>query len=122
MAILGEQVKSKTVTIVAADATGLSGAVILGGDLLVGLTLTTWTNANMTFQVSIDAGVTFFNVYKDDGTELTFTTSTGNRFVAVDPSIFAGIQQLKVRSGTAATPVTQAADEVVTLALRDPAS
>lgn len=120
MAILGEQIKSKTATIAAGAS--LSGAVVLGGDLLVGVALTTWDSAGMTFQASVDGGVTFYNVYKDDGVELTFTTSTGNRYVAVDPSIFAGIEQLKVRSGTSSVPVNQTTAEVVTLILRDPAS
>jgi hypothetical protein len=95
----------------------LSGAVRLAGMLLVGLVMpAAWDAANLTFQGSID-NVTFNNVYDDAGTEKT-AVAAASRHLLIVAADFAGIEWLKVRSGTAGTPVVQTAARTITLVVR----
>jgi hypothetical protein len=66
-----------------------------------------WDAANLTFQTSGD-GSNFFNLYDETGNEVTVTASTSRR-IRLEPSQWAGTYQMKIRSGTAAVPVTQTA-------------
>lgn len=75
-----------------------------------------WTTANLTFQVSLD-GTTYTNMYLDDGTEYQASVAASS-FVVVPIDKFCGVPFLKIRSGTSGTPVNQAADRFLTLALR----
>lgn len=113
----------RTVTI--ASGASLSDAEHLGFALaggasraaLVGIVMPdAWTAASLTFQASND-GVTFTNLYTASGTEVTVTADV-SRWIALDPSDFAGIAWLKVRSGTAGTAVNQGGDRVLTLIAR----
>jgi len=76
-----------------------------------------WTAANLTFQASFDGGTTWNDVMDATGTEYTVTAGT-SRYIPVDPTPFAAIPMLKIRSGTAAAPVNQAADRALTFILR----
>lgn len=74
-----------------------------------------WTSANLTFMVSCDGGKTFADLYKD-GSEYTITVPTGRTnptFFAVPPQDFVGFSHIRVRSGTAATPVNQGGDREI---------
>ena len=73
-----------------------------------------WTAAALTFQGSFD-GTTYADLYSSAGTEENYTVST-SRTVYVDPTRF-DCRFLKVRSGTAGAPVTQAAARTITLLL-----
>ena len=89
----------------------------LNGMRLFGIVMpAAWTAANLTFQASAD-GTTYSNMYNSDGTELTVTAST-SRYIYLDPAIFASVQFLKIRSGTAGTPVNQEAARTIGLVLR----
>lgn len=113
---------TKTATITAGGS--LSNAVDLGGDRpgelhsLISLQMpaTAWTAAALTFQGSMD-GATYADVYKSDGNELSVSVGA-SRFVLLSPSQFAGLRYVKVRSGTSASPVAQAAGAVISLGVR----
>src|SRR3990167_10536105 len=66
-----------------------------------------WDAANLTFQALLSG--TWYNIYDDAGTELTAIAST-SRYIAFDPTKFVGISSVRVRSGTAGTPVNQSAE------------
>jgi hypothetical protein len=107
-----------TLTATIASGTSLSGVLNLGGLRLFGIAMpAAWTAANLTFQMSPDGGTTWVNMYDANGNEMTATTSS-SRHIVIDPTNFAAIQLLKVRSGTSAAPVNQGQDSTLTLILR----
>jgi len=79
-----------------------------------------WTPACLTFQASDDAGVTWNELYDDQGNEITISAAAvaANNRLSMDPSNFAGVDFIKVRSGTAAAPVVQVAAAAITLVYR----
>jgi hypothetical protein len=88
--------------------TSLSVAVqVMGGLLAVIEMPAAWDAANLTFQSSGD-GVNYFNVYDELGTEVTVTAAASRR-IRLDPTQWAGVQYLKLRSGTAGAAVNQTA-------------
>ncbi len=101
-----------------ASGTALSAGIPLDGNLLAGVGLpnsTGWTDASLTFQVSVDGGTTYYDLWKD-GAEYTLTVPTGRTnatFFDVPPADFAAFTHIKVRSGTAGTPVNQGADRTL---------
>ena len=101
-----------------ANGTSLSAAVPIGDHVPVGIAMPTgWDAAGITFQVSCDGGVTFNELYDATGANTTLTTALG-RYIPLDPSVWIGINHIKIRSGTAGVPVNQTADRVVTLISR----
>ena len=102
---------------VIANGAALSGALDLDGGArsLVGLQLpAAWTAASLTFAVSFD-GTTFVPLYWD-GAEYTIAAAGGaaaSLGVSLEPSAFAGWPFVKVRSGTAGTPVNQGAERTI---------
>ncbi len=96
-----------------ASGTALSEAIPLDGQLLAGLGIpasASWTDAALTFQVSVD-GATYYDLWKD-GAEYAVAVPTGRTnatFFDVAPADFSGFTHVKVRSGTAGTPVAQGA-------------
>lgn len=98
------------------SGTALSGAIDLRAASLAKIQMpASWTAANLTFQVSYD-GTTFANLYDEAGNEIT-VTAAASRVIAVDVGTFIGARYLKVRSGTAGTPVNQGADRALQLSL-----
>jgi hypothetical protein len=100
---------------VVANGASLSGVVAVDLDqYLVAIEMpTTWTAANLTFQVSVD-GTTYRNLYNNSGSETTVTAGA-DRVIHVDREQFVGIHYLKVRSGTAGVPVNQGGDRTINL-------
>lgn len=80
-----------------------------------------WTAANLTFQASFDSGLTWYDIYDADtttgGTNYEVAASA-SRYIPIDPTPFSATPMIKVRSGTVATPVNQAADRILALILR----
>jgi hypothetical protein len=107
-----------TVTATVANTANLSGAIDLGAGSLVGIQTPSNIDsaAALTFQVSYDA-VTFANFYDNTGSEYTLTVSA-SRSVIVPYADFIGVRAVKVRLGTAGSPVTATADRVFMLAKR----
>ncbi len=101
-----------------ASGTSLSAAVPLDGGMPAALSIPAgWTAAALTFQASIDGGLTFFDFYDKAGVEYA-VSATANRAFILPLNDLAGLTHIKLRSGTTATPVVQAADRVITLGLR----
>ena len=67
-----------------------------------------WTTANLTFQVSHD-GLTWSNLYDAYGNEYT-VQAAASRALLLDLKDFFGFRYLKIRSGTNASAVNQAAE------------
>lgn len=92
------------------SGTALSNAVcVLGYDIVAIQMPAAWTSAVVTFETSMDDS-TYSEVYDDAGNEVSLTVAAG-RWVTIpsDVSLHFGTY-IKVRSGTNATPVNQAAD------------
>ncbi|MGB4101079.1 MAG: hypothetical protein WBK91_04145 [Alphaproteobacteria bacterium] len=108
----------ETDTAVIANGAALSGVVDSGGMRLVGiLTPAAVTGTQMTLQASPDRGVTFFDVYDAAGNEYVISVGV-SRFIPLDPAATAGMRYLRLRSGTAASPVNQAQSTTLTLFFR----
>jgi hypothetical protein len=92
----------------AQDVQGLAPIAILMPD--------GWTAADLSFQKSAD-NIAFRNVYDQDGAEVVVKATT-SAWVDLLPAEFPGVLYLKLRSGTLATAVQQAAARTVTLVAR----
>ena len=93
----------------------LSAQVDIGPGQLVGMLIPAgWTAASITFQASPDGGQTFGNLFSAAGVEQTLTVAAG-QFIAIDPTLWKGVRSIKIRSGTSAAPVNQAAQANLTL-------
>ena len=66
-----------------------------------------WTTAQPSFQVSLD-GSTYVNLCNTQGDEFISEAST-SRFIAMSQFEFLPVRYVKIRSGTSAVPVNQAA-------------
>lgn len=101
-----------------AESASLSSEVrIPEGMFLAGIQIpSVWTSANITFQASID-GATYTDVYEIDGSELMVTVGGASRMVVFGPQAWPGFRFIKLRSGTTATPVVQAAARTLNLAI-----
>jgi len=78
-----------------------------------------WDAAGLTILASFDYGVTFVpmkSLY--DGTEITYVVNASGYFPLPNPQIFAAVTNIKVQSGTSASPVNQTADRAIQLVLR----
>lgn len=75
-----------------------------------------WTSANLTFQTSVD-GSTWANLFDDSGNEISVTVAQ-TRAVVLTGVEWLGIKLLKIRSGTAGSPVNQGAERDLTLITR----
>lgn len=107
--------------VVIAAGASLSAACPLGALTLAGISMpAVWTAAALTFQVSPDGGATWQELYDGAGNPVTVTAAAGQFVVPVaNPSyVWRGINMVKVRSGTAAAPVNQAAAATVNLVTR----
>lgn len=101
-----------------ANGASLSSALQIDEAFLVGIIMPgTWTAANLTLQgAGENDESTFNNVYDKDGTEVTITAAA-SRYITLEPAKFAGIKQLKVRSGTSGTPVNQGGSRTIVIIL-----
>ena len=105
-----------TATASIANATALSAAVDLGAQRLHRIVLpAAWTAGAISFQSSFD-GSSWADLYDANG-EVTLAAAVvaASRAIVVDAAAFLGIRYLKVRSGTTAAPVNQAAQRDLTL-------
>lgn len=107
---------SGTVTI--ANGASLSGEFRTNYAPLVGISVPTITNATISFQVQLDPDDEFRNAYDATGNEITLgAASTGARsFTLIDG--LAGVYAIKVRSGTAGSPVNQGAARTIYVSAR----
>lgn len=102
-----------------ASGASLTDSINLGGLRLFGIVMPQeWTTANLTFQMSADAGATWANMLDQNGNEV-LAVGEPERYVAIDKTAhFAPLQYVRVRSGTAVVPVAQTGTRVLKLVLR----
>ncbi|MDD4615847.1 MAG: hypothetical protein PHW76_01845 [Alphaproteobacteria bacterium] len=101
-----------------ASGASLSPVLNLGGLRLFAIVMPSgWTAANLTFQMSPDGGATWANIKDQNGVEITAMASALDCLI-LDPKVFAPIQYLRLRSGTAASPVVQTAARTLSMILR----
>lgn len=106
--------KPKQVPVTIANGASVSAFVDLEAQTLVGIHMpAAWTAAGLTFQVSED-GVTYDDLYDAAGSEKTVSVAA-SRYIYTIPSDWVGIRFIKVRSGTAGTPVNQGAARTIQL-------
>lgn len=72
-----------------------------------------WTTADLTVQASFD-GVTFTDMYLDDGTEMVIKAGA-SRWIVLNITRFLGVRSIKLRSGTASVPVNQGGQRTIYL-------
>jgi hypothetical protein len=95
----------------------LSPAVALGEFVLTGIAMSAgWDVAPMTFQISADGGTTWGEM-QSTSAAVSYTVALG-QYIAIDPTLWRGINMIKVRSGPVGTPVPQTADRILTLVTR----
>ncbi len=75
-----------------------------------------WTAANLTFLAGRDEN-NMNDLYDSAGTEVA-VTAAASRYIVLDPQTFHAMRFLRIRSGTAATPVTQTAARTLYLVVR----
>lgn len=75
---------------------------------------TAWTAAGLSFLGSDSIDGTFQSIYNDAGTEIT-ATATASQNVSMNTAVMNITQfaYIKIRSGTAGTPVVQAAERSI---------
>jgi hypothetical protein len=101
-----------------ASGQSLSARVDLGAKVLVGIAMPTdWDAAALTFQVSQDGSETWLEHTTSAGNAVSFTVDAG-QYIAVDPVLWRGVNAVRLRSGTAVTPVNQSANRTLTLITR----
>jgi len=106
------------ITATIAASSSLSPEVDLGIGTLVGIAMpAAWTAAALTFQVSVDGGVTWNELTTSAGAAVSYTVAAG-QFIAVDPTLWRGINAIKVRSGTSGSPVNQVSQAALTFVTR----
>lgn len=118
---LSAQVPSRfprTVTLTIAAGGSLSAGVNMNGCTVARMELPTITSAAITFQASEDGG-TYRELKDFYDAFITFPASTGNVIVVVGPGDWYSMKWMKVRSGTAASPVTQDGGAVIKFTCRD---
>lgn len=101
-------------------AAGQSLSAIAGLDrqYLVGIAMPAqWTAAEITLQADPGDGV-LRDVYGPLGTELSIPVGA-NRYILLEPALTAGLSSLRLRSGTSAAAVNQAAQRALLLVIRD---
>ena len=99
---------------VIANGESLSGAIHVGDFSDWGIIMPdTWTAANLTFQVCDTESGTYVDLYDSSGNEVSVTVAASRGITGL-PDITQW-SWLKIRSGTAAAAVNQAAERIIRL-------
>ena len=97
-----------TVAAQIASGQSLTGAIDLADGILARIVMpASWTAANLTFQTSND-GASFNDLHDENGNEVT-VTAAASRAIRLSPADWVGVRHLKLRSGTSAGAINQAA-------------
>ena len=103
-----------TTTVTISGSASLSGAAVLTTGRVVGFaTDASWTPQAVTFQIS-PYGNTFYNLY-NEGTEYSIASMPASAYTSVNPAVFLGANQVKVRSGTSGSAIAQGSATTLTL-------
>jgi hypothetical protein len=104
-----------TKSAVIANGASLSGVIDLEQLNITGLLIpAAWTAADITFQVSPD-GTTFGDLVDSSGNEVKLSGIAAGKFIGVNLAEASGVRYLKIRSGTSAAAVNQAAERTISL-------
>jgi hypothetical protein len=108
---------------VANGATGLSGAIDIGGHSMLALYMPgTWQAAAITFLAAPTIDGTYQSVYDDDGNEVAIAADdvVASRCITLNTvaAKLAPYRFIKLRSGIAATPVNQTADRAIKIIVK----
>lgn len=96
----------------------LSAGVAIGAQRVVGLSMpAVWDAAVVTVQASLDDGANFAESLDSAGNPVQIAAGAG-QFIALTTELWSAVNFLKLRSGTAAVPVTQSADRTLQLIVR----
>ncbi len=103
-----------------ASGTSLSNGINLGGLRLFGIVMPSgWDAAGLTILASYDNGSTYIPMKSFyDGTEITYVVNATGYFPIPNPQVLAAATNIKIQSGTSASPVNQTADRSIQLVLR----
>jgi len=106
MSIIGTKEVAATID----NGASLSDAVPLRGYSLLRIVMpVAWTAADLSFKMSDDEGATYRNVYWDWGAEMVVAADAA-RVIELSPFVkLSHVDNIKIRSGTAGTPVIQGA-------------
>jgi len=100
------------------SGSSLTDMINLAGLRLFAIVLPSdWTPANLTFQMSPDAGTTWANLNDSNGTEIVAVAET-SCCILMDPAPLSSLQYLRVRSGSSAEPIAQSAARQLKLIIR----
>ena len=114
-------IKDTKSVVIGTGATGQSAEVDLGGFELEAIMMPAdWTAANLTFLGSNVSAGTFYDVYDSSGNELTVTAAE-DRMIGLTTAhkdVLKALRFIKIRSGTTATPVAQAASRTLVLVFK----
>jgi hypothetical protein len=117
--ISAEAALLRTTTVNIASGAALSPEVALNGGRLVGIQMPdAWTPAQLSFQVAPAPGGVFRNLYDALGQEVRVAADASRHILFLLDDLF-GVPALIIRSGTALTPVNQAAVRALTLIISD---
>lgn len=98
------------------NGTALSGIVNVNANAIVGIHMPAdWTTAAVTFAVFNHGSGVYEKLVDSGGTEISYTVASDTVIHLATPLQCLGL--LKVRSGTAATPVNQGAERTLKLIL-----
>lgn len=101
-----------------ASGQSLSSAFPCGGMKLTAIQVpASWTAAVITFQAAKTLNGTYGDVRNSEGIEYSVTVVAGTDWIELDPIDFLGCKFFKLRSGTSAAPVAQAADRTIPVIL-----
>jgi len=105
----------KRIPVTIPNGASLSNAALVGDYRICGLLFpAVWAAAGVSWQASFDDGATYSNVMGDTGTEVQYPAAgAAGAYLSLDSTKFVGLTNVKLRSGTAATPVNQGANCVV---------
>lgn len=110
------------VKVTIANGTSLSPEVDLQGARLVGVNMPGgWTTAALTFQTAVNpdslTAAVWQDLYDEAGVVLTVQAAASRNVVISNPALLIGARRIKIRSGTPAAAVNQAADRDLYLML-----
>lgn len=95
-----------------AGSASLSDEIHIGGAKMVAIQMdTTWTAAAITFKAASEKGGTYYDVYDDDMDEVSIAAPTASKAIScVNIAVaLSPYEWIKIRSGTTASAVNQAA-------------
>jgi hypothetical protein len=117
---------AKLIPVTFAAGTSVSNAALPGDQVVCGFIVPVgWTAAALSYLVSDDSGVTFNALFDDGGNELNIASAVmvgaaarNPGRISTDPSAFASVVRLQLRSGLSTAAVNQVSAVTVYIVTR----